>query len=305
MGKMLSIERVFRNQRISQALIGMSRGEFELLLFPFMQAYAISESEHKINFVRGRKSILEQVEEKLFFILFYLKTYPTFDVLGILFEMDRTTACKQSHLLMNVLKDALSMLDVLPSRTKAILKRRLKKLNTGSYVIADGTERPIRRPKNKDNQKEFYSGKKKRHTHKNLILTNNEKAILFLSETISGKTHDITIARDTDFISSIPKDISCLMDNGFEGIEKDYPKANIVKPKKKPKGKELKAIEKKKNKLISKKRVLIENAIAGVKRFRITTDVFRNTKFGFSELVFWISCGLWNLHLGFKNSILK
>lgn len=89
-------------------------------------------------------------EEKLFFILFYLKIYPTFDVLGFLFEMDRTTACKQSHLLMDVLKDALSMLDILPSRTKAIL-------NTGDYVIADGTERPIRRPKNKDNQKEFYS----------------------------------------------------------------------------------------------------------------------------------------------------
>lgn len=128
-------------------------------------------------------------EEKLFFILFYLKTYPTFDVLGILFEMDRTTACKQSHLLMDVLKDALSMLDVLLSSTKGILKRR------GNYVIADGTERPIRKPKNKDNQKEFYSAKKKRHTHKNLILTNKQKAILFLSETISGKPHDITITR--------------------------------------------------------------------------------------------------------------
>lgn len=301
----MSIERVFRNQRISQALIGMSRGEFELLLFPFMQAYAIFQNENKIDFVRGRKSILEQVEEKLFFILFYLKAYPTFDVLGVLFEMDRTTACKQSHILIEVLRDALSMLDVLPSRTKAILKRKIKKLKTDGYLVADGTERPIRRPKNKDDQKEFYSGKKKRHTHKNLILTNKDKAILFLSETISGKTHDITIARDTDFISSIPKDISCLMDNGFEGIEKDYPKANIVKPKKKPKGKELKSIEKKKNKLISKKRVLIENAIAGAKRYRITTDVLRNIKSGFSNLVFWIACGLWNLHLGFKKPIFK
>jgi len=302
---MLSIERVFRNQRISQALIGMSRGEFELLLFPFMQAYAIFQNENKIDFVRGRKSILEQVEEKLFFILFYLKAYPTFDVLGVLFEMDRTTACKQSHALIEVLRDALNMLDVLPSRTKAILKRKIKKLKTEGYLIADGTERPIRRPKNKDDQKEFYSGKKKRHTHKNLIITNKDKAILFLSETISGKTHDITMARDTDFISSIPKDISCLMDNGFEGIEKDYPKANIVKPKKKPKGKELKSIEKQKNKLISKKRVVIENAIAGTKRFRIVTDVLRNIKSGFSNLVFWISCGLWNLHLGFKKGIFK
>lgn len=302
---MLSIERVFGSQRISQALIGMSRGEFELLLYPFMQAYAICECENKFDFSRGRKSILQLVEEKLFFVLFYLKTYPTFDVLGFLFEMDRTTACKQTHMLINVLKDALNMLDILPSRTRALLKRRLKKINAQDFVIADGTERPIRRPKNKDDQKEFYSGKKKRHTHKNLILTDKEKAILFLSETVSGKTHDITIARETSFISSIPKDISCLMDSGFEGIEKNYPKAKIVKPKKKPKGKELKAAEKNENKRISKKRVLVENAIAGVKRFRITTDVLRNIKAGFSELTFWIACGLWNLHLGFHKGIFK
>ncbi|UOG55306.1 transposase family protein [Leptospira noguchii] len=37
-------------------------------------------------------------------------------------------------------------------------------------LIIDGTERPM----NKDLQKESYSGKKKRHTIKNLILTNKE-----------------------------------------------------------------------------------------------------------------------------------
>ncbi|WP_212667518.1 transposase family protein [Leptospira alexanderi] len=55
----------------------------------------------------------------------------------------------------------------------------------------------MRRPTDKDLQKEFYSGKKKRHTIKNLILTNKDKAILFLSNTISGKTHDLKVAENT------------------------------------------------------------------------------------------------------------
>ncbi|UOG33010.1 transposase family protein [Leptospira noguchii] len=46
----------------------------------------------------------------------------------------------------------------------------MKKFKKLKYVIIDGTERPT----DKDLQKESYSGKKKRHTIKNLILTNKE-----------------------------------------------------------------------------------------------------------------------------------
>ena len=178
---MISLDRVLSNGRISHALIGVSRKEFDILLNLFLQSFLIYERSHKIDFARGRKSIISQLEEKLLFILFYLKTYPTFDVLGILFDMDRTTACKQVHMLAPILLSALERLDLLPAREKKHLKKKFKNLNMKGFVIADGTERPIRRPMNKDSQKEFYSGKKKRHTHKNLILTNKDKAILFLT----------------------------------------------------------------------------------------------------------------------------
>ena len=38
-------------------------------------------------------------------------------------------------------------------------------------VLTDGTERPIRRPKDEAEQKEHYSGKKKRHTSKHVTIT--------------------------------------------------------------------------------------------------------------------------------------
>ncbi|AKH76362.1 transposase family protein [Leptospira interrogans] len=46
------------------------------------------KEEIKHNFTKGRKSILQDIEENLFFILFYLKTYPTYDVLGVVFKME-------------------------------------------------------------------------------------------------------------------------------------------------------------------------------------------------------------------------
>ncbi|WP_367648990.1 transposase family protein [Leptospira interrogans] len=130
-------------------------------------------------------------------MLFYLKTYPTYDVLGVVFKMDRTTSCKLVKLLAEALFLSLGSINTLPANEISDLKRKLKKLKKLKYVIIDGTERPIRRPTDKDLQKEFYSGKNKRHMIKNLILTNKDKAILFLSNTISGAKHTILKLRRT------------------------------------------------------------------------------------------------------------
>ncbi|MCH1913058.1 transposase [Leptospira noguchii] len=289
---MISKEKVLKNLRMSQALLGVSHQEFKTLCVPFGLAYLSLKEEIKHNFTKGRKSILQDIEENLFFILFYLKTYPTYDVLGAVFKMDRTTACKLVKLLAEVLFLSLGSMNTLPANEISDLKKKLKKLKKLKYVIIDGTERPIRRPTGKDLQKEFYSGKKKRHTIKNLILTNKDKAILFLSNTISGKTHDLKVAENTMITSAIPKDVVCILDSGFEGIEKTSKKVNIIKPKKKPKKRELTATQKAKNTRISKKRIFVENAFAGIKRFRITSDVIRCFRKDFKHLVFVLAAGL-------------
>jgi hypothetical protein len=72
----------------------------------------------------------------------------------------------------------------------------------------------------------------------------------------------------------------------------------IRKPTKRKRGQiELSKTVKEKNRRISKKKVLVENAFAGVKRLKITWDIFRNHKKDFSDKVFWIACSIWNFHL--------
>ena len=77
----------------------------------------------------------------------------------------------------------------------------------------------------------------------------------------------------------------------------------IIKPVKRKKGQlELNNSDKKKNKKISSKRVTIENAFAGVKRLKVTWDIFRNIKYGFSNKVFRVACAVWNFHLCNSNA---
>ncbi|EMF80406.1 DDE family endonuclease domain protein [Leptospira weilii serovar Topaz str. LT2116] len=96
----------------------------------------------------------------------------------------------------------------------------------------------------------------------------------------------------------LPNHVRKLFDSDFDGIEKDCPKMKkIVKPVKRKKGRDLSCTKRLRNYRISRKRVNIENAFAGVKRFRITWDVLRGIKANFSDSVFRVSCGLWYFHL--------
>jgi orotate phosphoribosyltransferase-like protein len=91
----------------------------------------------------------------------------------------------------------------------------------------DGTERPIQRPKNQQKQKDNYSGKKKRHTTKNLAAVAKNKQILVLSPSTIGKTHHKKIQDREDIIGGIPEEIPVLVDSGFQGVQKQFSNSSV------------------------------------------------------------------------------
>jgi len=70
-----------------------------------------------------------------------------------------------------------------------------------------------------------------------------------------------------------------------------------VPAEKKPRKSELTDAEKQDNQRISRVRVRVEHAIAGIKRSRVVKDVLRNTKEGFSDLAMVLASGLHNLRV--------
>jgi hypothetical protein len=296
---MININRILKDNRLLRATTGLNRKAFDNLLKDFTQVYLEELNQEHPNRIRkqggGRKGRLKTIESKLFYILFYFKCYPTFDLAAVLFDFDRSQAHRWVHRLQAILEKVLGEKQVLPLRKIQSIDEFIERFPTVKSVIIDVTERPICRPKDKEKQKNNYSGKKKRCTRKSLAASSKDKKILVLSPSSQGKTHDKKIHDEEDIIGGIPDEIPVLVDLGFQGVQKQY--ENIRLPHKKPKGGELTPQQKEENQGLAKERVVCENAFAGVKRYNAISDVYRNRVSNFDDKLMLTACGLWNLYL--------
>jgi len=294
---MVNIKTAFKSDRLMKALTGMSIYEFNSLVISFEKIIKINKKATNKNRKRkeggGKKHTLGTIEKKLFFILFYIKCYPTHDLASFYFGVDRSQTYRWINFLLPLIKKTLNYEVVLPERRINNPEEFEKKFPEIKDIFIDGTERPIQRPKNGKQQRKNYSGKKKRHTRKNIIVSDKDRRILILTSTKNGKVHDKKMLDKSGLPQNIPKNIAQWLDTGFVGVKGE----NIMMPKKKPKGKNLTAQEKQENGIISGIRILSEHAINGPKRFGIISNIFRNHSKGLDDKFMSVACGLWNYHL--------
>jgi hypothetical protein len=298
----MNTTKAFKDQRLIKALSGVSVKEFQSLLHAFEQAvYEDSRLRSKAkerHFGGGAKGKLITIEDKLFFILVYVKTYPTFDFLGFVFSLHRSRAHRNTIKLLSSLEKALGRKIVMPEKKISTMEEFLEKFPEAKDLFVDGVERPIQRPVNKKKQNKLYSGKKKRHMKKSIIAVDGKKRILIVTITKSGRRHDKRLADKISLFEKIPEDVALWTDTGFQGVLRQH--ANTLVPKKATRGKPLTYAEKEENRVISSFRVIVENAIAGIKRFKAYADIWRNRIACLDDQVMRIACGLWNLHIEMK-----
>ncbi len=137
-------------------------------------------------------------------------------------------------------------------------------------VIVDSFETYVPRPSNNERQQRLYSGKKKRHTLKTQIYTDQHGGILSVGKAYRGPKADIKIYEEEPIAALLTE--KPRMGDKADG-ERKHPE--IATPMKKPKGKELSEEQKAKNQELSKKRVRVEHGIRRVKGWRIVRDEYR------------------------------
>jgi hypothetical protein len=295
---MITYETLKTKPSVLKTFAGMTPRAFERLLPAFTQAYEADLDRRDQERAQprrrrrggGRQGALPTLADKLLFILFYFKFYPVQAVQGYFFGMGQPQANEWIHRLTPVLNEALGNERQLPARQARDVETILAAC-PGLEFIIDGTERPIRRPKDQERQRQYYSGKKKRHTVKNNVVSDKRtRKIKVLSPTCAGKKHDKKLADEQ--VLTFPPGSKLWQDTGFQG----YAPENVIifQPKKKPKGGELTPDEKARNAAISGTRIQVEHSIGGVKVFRIVRDIFRNMRAGFDDLVMETACGLHN-----------
>jgi hypothetical protein len=221
---MITYTRLKGNRRKFLALTGLMPKEFRHLLPTFEWAYqqiypstqTLDDRPRKRRAGGGRKSVLGSSEQKLLFALVYVKTYPLQVLLGEAFGLSQAQANYWLHRLLPVVAQALDELKLLPERDPRHFARQEQRQGEPLDLIIDGTERRRQRPKNKEKQALHYSGKKKAHTDKNVVIVNTKtKRVGYLSRTYAGKTHDKKIA-DTESIA-YPRKARLRQDTGFQG----------------------------------------------------------------------------------------
>jgi len=114
---MISINRASKSDRTMRATTGLSVSEFDELALKFAQAIEVERWNRYERGVEegngerrpggGRRGNLRTSIEKLFFILFYFKCYPTFDLLGLVFDLNRSNACYNVQKLTPILENTL------------------------------------------------------------------------------------------------------------------------------------------------------------------------------------------------------
>lgn len=181
---------------VLRSFTGVNQEAFAQLLDAFRAAYdqALWEAEGQRVPSRQRrrgggcKGTLPTLEDKVLFILFYFKVYPIPVVQGFCFGLSQPQANYWIHRLPPLLNAALGYDAQLPARKAADVAQVLEACPAVEFII-DGVERPIQRPNAQDRQRTYYSGKRKRHTLKNLVITDKRTGKIFSAQ-LDPSRHD-------------------------------------------------------------------------------------------------------------------
>ncbi len=226
-----------------------------------------TRANRKRKYVRddGRKRKVYALQ-KFLMTLIYLRQNVNHTLVGQLFGVSADTSENVFHEVIPILQK------VFPSQKWEAEKKWRKGEQKWSpeevdYLLIDSFETPIGRASINEQQRKKYSGKKKMHTLKSQLITDQAGEIIQLDAGFDGPKSDIEIYRDTKLKKQ-------WLEKQKLG-DKAYLGEDIETPQKKPKGGELTEEEKAKNREISAKRVIVEHAVRRVKGFKIMRQDYR------------------------------
>jgi hypothetical protein len=165
------------------------------------------------------------LQDRLLLTLVWLRVYPTLEVLGFFFSLDKTNAEDN-------LKDVLATLDTMTSfaydrpagdRPKMRSAQAVMDAFPDVCLIVDAKEQRVQRPGGEDgtgNSRQkpfysyfFYSGKKKAHTLKTQVAVDPQGRFLSVSESVpGGANHDLTLLRASKLLDKLAPGAAAMMD---------------------------------------------------------------------------------------------
>ncbi len=279
---MLSYERLSKKSLLFKSFTGLSVQQFDDVFKEIeskYEKYEIKRLSYKRNRERdigGGRRFKLVVKDRVIVVLVYYRLYITYTLMEFLFGLDQSNVCRDIQKIEGLIRNCLPIPQKLYNVAKRLkTKEEIEQYFPGFLAFVDCTEQPIPRPKNRLRRRLYYSGKKKKHTVKNLYAVNQKELIIYKSKHRQvGKKHDYKIYKKNHPV--IPNEVEGVYDLGFLGVEKEFPEQKSSLPIKRKRNQILTKEEEEYNRTHSRIRIVVEHAICRIKKYRIMNDVFRN-----------------------------
>lgn len=294
-----------RKPKLFLSVTGMNLHQFQTLLPQFEQAAEKLERRRKkrvvvtgkrrLRRIGGGAQFANSVPDRLLMLLFYYRLYLTQEFLTLLFRAEhKSVICRAIQLMRPVFDSVLPVPERARQRILSLAdkaqKQRKKRISSVEEFrqaypeltfIIDGVEQPKRKPKAPAKRKSDYSGKKKRHTLKQIVISTPSGIIVDQSPSVGGRTHDFKVFKDDHAARSLCegfKDYRVTMygDSGFDGMSALGLPVEVRLNEKARRNHPLTREQKKLNRLRSSTRIRVEHTFSRRKKYRIASDIYRN-----------------------------
>lgn len=288
---MLTLELLAARPAAFVSLTGLTPADFQALFTDFAPAYQRHRGAAEATRREGRPRhrapgaggrYAHDLRTRLLMALAWLKVYPTYEILGLLFGLHKRNA----QLNVRDILEALEGLDDFPfdrpDRSGRPPRGSLAQVMAdfpAVRLVIDAKEQRVYRPGGGHAaQKPYYSGKKRYHTLKTQVAVRPDGLIESISPPAPGSVNDVRLLRETDLLGRLGEGEAAMTDKGYEGGDKGYPARVLVLPKKDRKANPCTEQDKARNRLISRCRVVVEHVMAQLNRFTVLRQVYRGRR---------------------------
>jgi hypothetical protein len=294
-----------RKPSLFLSITGMNFRQFQALLPQFVKVYEKLERRRKRKVIRTGKKRQRQVgggapfnnsvPDRLLMLLLYYRLYLTQEFMTLLFcAEEKSVICRSIQSMRPIFEAVLPVPERARRRILSLAdkeqKRRKKRINSVEEFrqaypeltfIIDGVEQPKRKPKAPAKRKSDYSGKKKRHTLKQIVISTPSGIIVDQSPSVGGRPHDFKVFRDDHAKRALCDEfkdyrVTLYGDSGFDGMGAQGLPLEVRLNEKARRNHPLTREQKKLNRLRSATRIEIEHTFSRRKKYRIASDIYRN-----------------------------
>jgi len=279
-------EHLSQHPAVFQSMTGLTVAAFDQMLPELVAAFAADRS-HRLDRPGRRRAVGGgddfdlAVADQLLLTVVWLRQYPTQECLGYLFGVSDSTALRAVRRCLPVLeahgKDTMRLPD--PGKGKRRDLPALLKQTPELAVIIDTFEQRTHRPRRR--QRAYYSGKKKAHTLKSQVAVDEDGRVVDVGKSRPGPWADLKVLRRSGLAGRLARArVGASGDLAHVGIDGRVKGLRGATPRRKPRGADRPAEDRRYNRAFARRRVKVGRALGRLRRYQALSAVNRHGREG-------------------------